>query len=266
MQSPRLPLRALLRELLEETLTIDGRSWTTIKSLPRPGELTERYLAGKRARFLGPVRLYLISSVLLFSTVLSLPTPAAGDINLYIGGELMNGPADPRRTDIRIVSQESALGELIAGGQEANLARLKALPPQEMLERVFGGMRGVLPLTLIAFVPFLALAIKLLYLRQRVLYVDHLVFAAHFQSALFLALALTWLLRWLAGLGILGSLVMYVGVWLAMLWWYLPSGLRRVHRQGRGITAVKTLALTVLYMQLLFYMAGLAVVYVLLRI
>lgn len=86
MQNPRLPLRALLRELLEETLTIDGRSWTTIKSLPRPGELTERYLAGKRARFLGPVRLYLISSVLLFSTVLSLPTPSTGDINLYIGG------------------------------------------------------------------------------------------------------------------------------------------------------------------------------------
>jgi hypothetical protein len=266
VQSHRLPLRALVREFLEEALSLDSRLVATIKTLPRPGLLTTRVLAGKRAQFVGPVRLYFVASVLLFSTVLALQTPSANDINLYIGGELMNGPADPRRTNIRIVSEDSSLGSLIAEQQQAKMAALKALPPQEMLERVFSGMRAVLPLTLIAFVPFLGLAFKLLYLRRRVLYVDHLVFAAHFQSALFLTLAIAWVIQRAAGLGLMASLTLYVGVWLAMLLWYLPAGLKRMHQQGVGITVIKTLALCLLYLQLLFYMGGMSIVYVLLRV
>jgi len=45
---------------------------------------------------------------------------------------------------------------------------------------------------IILFVPVLALALKLLYVRRQVLYVDHLIFGVHSQGALFLALAAVW--------------------------------------------------------------------------
>ncbi len=64
----RGPLFALLHELFSEWLALDGRLFRTLAQLVRPGRLTVRYLAGRRAAHLRPFRLYLLASVLLFSS------------------------------------------------------------------------------------------------------------------------------------------------------------------------------------------------------
>jgi hypothetical protein len=61
------PFFELLRELLVETIDIDGRAARSILTMfTHPGVLTERFLAGHRKLYTPPVRLYLVVSVLFF--------------------------------------------------------------------------------------------------------------------------------------------------------------------------------------------------------
>jgi hypothetical protein len=99
-----------------------------------------------------------------------------------------------------------------------------------------------------------------------VLYVDHLVFGVHFQGALFLALAVTWLLVRTFRLGFLLSIVAYLLVFLFMLTVYLARSLHRVYAQRWSITVAKTLALMLAYFALLQPVVGGAMFLVLWRL
>lgn len=64
------PLSALVGEVLRETLDVDGRAWRTFRTLIRhPGDLTSKYLAGRRRSYTPPLRLYLVISVTFFVLV-----------------------------------------------------------------------------------------------------------------------------------------------------------------------------------------------------
>src|SRR5438477_4304313 len=59
--------KELVHEALEGLTHSDSRLWTTLKCLwLRPGKLTCEFIAGRRAAYLPPFRLYLILSVLFF--------------------------------------------------------------------------------------------------------------------------------------------------------------------------------------------------------
>ncbi|MEO0424688.1 MAG: DUF3667 domain-containing protein [Pseudomonadota bacterium] len=61
------PFPSLAREVVEESLQLDGRVARTLTTLVRrPGELTRQYLAGRRQLYTSPLRLYLVISVLFF--------------------------------------------------------------------------------------------------------------------------------------------------------------------------------------------------------
>lgn len=110
---------------------------------------------------------------------------------------------------------------------------------------------------------FIALGLKLLYIRGKALhtlYLDHLVFALHFQGALFFALAAGWLFNRGIGLELVASALAYALIALAMLVVYLPLALRRFYQQSRRRTAVKTFVLLFLYFQLLSLAVNLSIV------
>lgn len=262
----RSPLASLLRELVEETFSIDGRTVRTLRALVRPGLITRLYLDGKRVRFLSPLRLYLLASVLLFSSVLALAPPDAREVNLSIAGELVTGPHVAGRTDISIVQPENRTTRWLLARFGDKFAELRRRPPQELLDRLFQQLRAVLPAALFLFLPFLALALKLLYARQHVLYVDHLIVGAHFQSALFLALAVAWGVATITGLSFAFALLLYTAVMLGMLSFYLARTLRQVYRQRWRWTLLKTMAVVLAYMSLMQPVIGAAVFLVLWRL
>src|SRR4051794_17447736 len=71
---PNPTLREFLHELAAEFLNWDGKLWTTISTLfRRPGMLTAEYLAGRRVRYVQPLRLYLTASVLYFFVTAVVP-------------------------------------------------------------------------------------------------------------------------------------------------------------------------------------------------
>jgi hypothetical protein len=62
-----LPLRAIAGESIAEVFSLDGRLFRTLRMLFRkPGFLTSEYLAGRRAAWVAPLRLYLLVSVVYF--------------------------------------------------------------------------------------------------------------------------------------------------------------------------------------------------------
>lgn len=265
----RGPLLEVGSELLSEWLSFDSRLLRSLRALARPGKLSELYLAGKRAPYLRPFRLYLLASLVLFSTLLTLEGPDAAGLNIYIGGEQVVSPAtgeDP--LDFQILNDETSIGRWLIGRSSDQIARMRELPRQQVVDTLFDGLRRMLPLTLIFFVPFLALGLKLLYLpirrrsrerATRTLYLDHLVFALHYQSALFFALSAAWLVTEIARIEMPASAIAYAVVTIPMILVYLPMALRRFYRQSWLWTGIKSFAVLYVYSQLMGLAFGLAV-------
>lgn len=71
-------IRAFLHDLLHGALHFEGKMWSTLPMLIRkPGELTRRYVAGERAKFVSPMALFLFSVFLMFAIfqAIGLSTP-----------------------------------------------------------------------------------------------------------------------------------------------------------------------------------------------
>lgn len=62
----RVPIRHLFFEFVESITHFDGKLWATLRAMLVPGKVTDEYLAGKRARFVPPGRLYIFTSVVYF--------------------------------------------------------------------------------------------------------------------------------------------------------------------------------------------------------
>jgi len=103
----RRPIWALAGEVIEGLFSLDGRVLNTVPPLLwRPGHVTSRYLAGERARFVAPFRLYLIASLIFF-------------VMLALFGDFSLNPADRMNT-------EQAQAEFDQAAQELSEARERA--------------------------------------------------------------------------------------------------------------------------------------------
>jgi Protein of unknown function (DUF3667) len=71
---PHPTVRELAGDTWRELSGYDGRIAATFRGLLKPGLLTRRYVEGQRARYLSPVRLYLIVSVVYFLVAAAAPS------------------------------------------------------------------------------------------------------------------------------------------------------------------------------------------------
>lgn len=248
----RAPLTTLLGDFLSEFLSLDGRHLRTARELLRPGRLTVRYLQGKRASYVSPVRVYFVASLLFFLLV-GFPAPDAREQNVYVDGVLIDREEpDPTRGALSLsFGQASWLSRPFEPYLEARKEKLMALPAQELLDRFFASLERTLPTALIFYVPILALALKLVHLRSPFYYVDHLVFSLHYQSLLFLILIAAQLANRL-GLGhLVPGLVTHVVTFLVAGPAVLLLALKRVYRPSWPWALLKTAAVGALYLVLI---------------
>ena len=63
-------VRGFLQDFVQGLFNFEGKIWRTLPMLAwRPGEMTRRYIAGERARFISPVALYLFTVFAMFATL-----------------------------------------------------------------------------------------------------------------------------------------------------------------------------------------------------
>ena len=248
-----------LRHSTEDLTHADSRLWRTLSALLwRPGYLTAEYLAGRRARYLPPVRLYLVLSLAFFlwaaatnhtSTVaLEAPSEVAQQAAVTVAGQDPTRPTDRRcQTDYDGPWQEAMRPLLLAVCRKAatNPSGLSAL------------FLHNLPRAMFLFLPLMAALMMLLYLRPRRYYVQHLLLLVHDHACVFLVLMLGWLC---------GRLLPRGADWLNLLvffylTWYLFRSMRVVYRQGRALTLVKFVVLGFFYLVAGVLMLGLTAAY-----
>jgi hypothetical protein len=238
VQELRRPFSAIVREFLGDFLAFDSRVWRTMFLLfARPGQLTVEYIAGRRARYMPPIRLYVFAGFLYFTVV-------------AIGGA---GPFVPTITAREEGVQVRFGGSSAAGGATTDESRSRGPFADERVERVaqdpeaFGNaVYGTLSYAHFLLLPLFALLLAALY-RKRY-YIEHLVFGVHFHAIALLPAALIALVFDALALdpgGSLGQGVM--AVWAICLAVYLVLALQRVYGGGMLRTLTKTVALGLSY-------------------
>jgi len=70
----KITVASFLREFFEDHLNFDSKLFKTASTLLIPGKLTDEYFKGRHKRFASPLRLFLVSAILLI-TALSLSIP-----------------------------------------------------------------------------------------------------------------------------------------------------------------------------------------------
>lgn len=229
------PLRDLLGEWASSVASFDTRLVRTLWPLVRrPGFLTAEFLAGRRVRYVHPLKLYLAISLVAFLVL------AVSGRPIVVVGSPGEGVVAPVRVTVGDPS--------VSGGEQSEdadndrplfvraLLRVVALyeSDPDAFNRAF---TAHLARAVFVLVPVVALMLRLLYRRSR--YVHHLVAALHLQAFAFAAMIVGLAADTIVGArdGPGGNLaVVAVTVWAFL-------ALRRLHGEGRLRTVAKTAAL-----------------------
>jgi hypothetical protein len=243
-------IAALFHDAWHLATHVDDRLWQTLHLLLlRPGRLTQEYFAEHRARYLPPVRLYLVLSVLFFAFGLAtpektrmLPTVAAPDA----AAPSKAAPEGARSTilDIDDCDDIKIPFTWLQNSMRQSCVRNKG-DNGVSVEHAF---LATIPKMMFLFVPMMALVMLILYWRPRRYYVEHLVFFIHTHAAVFLLLLIQALLGWIALWAAWSS-----GEWVAAVIglysaWYVYRAMRVYYGQGRLLTFTKLCAVGFTYL------------------
>jgi hypothetical protein len=247
----------VVRDLIDEVFFLESRVWQT----------------GRRARYVPPVRLYIVLSVIFF-VVVSLTDTVQIDIVDDSASQEANGAAaeiEEREAIGSSLEEDALIGVIDLDDDEipdscAVSDRFADSIPfgAEIREEILTTCNTILadrgqafqnalaediPLMMIVFLPMLALSMKTLYLLSRRYYVEHLLFFVHYHAFGFLLMTLLTIsdevAESLPSLEIVDTLLFSAGIFYLFV--YLFMAMRRVYGQGRLITAVKYMLLSFCY-------------------
>ena len=235
-------MRDLVGDAWDELSGYDGRFARTFRQLlGRPGALTVEVLEGHRARYVSPVRLYLVASVFYFLL-------AAGTPNI-------NQPPPPRlpgsNVTIDFTNPETSTSQLSAEDR-AEILRAAERAPWWMRSAVHAAVSDpagfrrrfleTLPRMLFALVPVFAAILALFYRRRP--FSQHLIFALHLHAMIFIAQAAREAVNWTGSRVLLTAIEVGVLIYIAA---YALAAFRRVYRERWPWILAKSTGIALLY-------------------
>lgn len=285
----RRSFRHVIVDVLDSFLNWDSKFLATIALLiVKPWRLTNEFLAGKRVRYVHPLRLYLLASIVFFFVVnywaKAIPQAKLSDRDrAEIQAELKNEDLPPEarakieqalKLDSPAPAPASATpaapkppgsppearaktGQALSKKSEP--AFFQSGKPQSPMEKWFEqrakekfGEHGAnakafiitlinnLPGMMLCCVPLFAFVLKVLYIRRKIFYIDHLIYALHIHTFAYVGIML------IVGATIgLNRVAPNMMGWIAIPWVVFAAqiliSIRRVYRQGWFISIFKFL-------------------------
>ena len=230
---PNPTVRELAGDAWQEMSGYDGRIMATLRGLLRPGLLTREYLAGRRAHYLPPLRVYLIVSVLYFVVAASAPQLSEDD-----------GPAGLKINvdDTRQMTEEQRAQMRADLDDAAWFVRpmLKAMleDPEAFRARLF----TVMPRVFFALLPVFAGIVAMFYRRRN--FPTALVFAVHLHAFAFVVYTLAEAVKFTGN----GHLAERVGAVIGIAFGvYALKSFRAVYGGGWPLTIAKATAIGLVY-------------------
>lgn len=262
---------ALVHELFDDVFSFRSRASRTLSALFfRPGFLTCEYIAGRRYRYVPPLRLFLVISLvcIFFIWLLNL----AGDERVIVLGagadateiEESRGASETPRPDVEGVDFRDGRVSVNLPGLSPEDNRQLQARLQLKAERIrddpndfIGDLLEMIPRSMLLLVPLFALLMRVVYPLAGRYYIEHLIHAVHGHAFLFLSILLLVGLEsgasaatrgGLAPLStVLGGVETAVATWMPV---YFLLSLKRVYRQGWGLTLWKWVLLSLSYLVL----------------
>jgi len=303
----------MITHAIADYFHFEHKFFGTIKPLLlKPGKLTVDYVAGKRASFLHPIKLYIFISIVFFITIFSgsekkkheseskaaavtekieKDTLVSDDIEEVkqvlkylpiarvkkdsILREVEKDIKEKGKTTINIDSlpyKKSRFSAFARNGTiEEYEKKQRALPKDQrdnFIENYFTkksiqfnkypdpsqkikeDMIKLVPKMMFVLLPLFALILKLVYIRKRRFYYEHLIYSFHTHSAIFLSFIVSAVLVWLTRFVInIEWLIGTAGFFYIV--WYIYRSLRTFYGSKRWITVLKLFFLIFCYSILL---------------
>ena len=258
----------LVVEALEGVFEPNSKSWKTVIGLLfKPGYLSQEYLRGRRARYIQPIRLYFITSIMFFLTLTAMnffsdsfvEVQQAGEITAnaeglpYTDEELPEFTVDEQGNRQYVESLELPWASAetneryryLLNQQVTKAVELAQEDPRELISV----MLDIAPPIIFCLLPVFALLLKIIYAFKGMYYSEHLILAIHNHCFIFIAFMLMALPDPDFGLGLNDIPQMLIMIWIPS---YLLFSLKRVYQESWGPTIFKFIILAVLYGIVLF--------------
>jgi hypothetical protein len=317
----RRSFRHVVADLLNEFLNWDSKFFTTIALLIlKPWRLTNEFLAGKRVRYVNPLRLYLLASILFFFAVnygakgiridpTKFPEEKRAEVAAAIADKRGEIEAKLRKENLTPEQRQKVQKALdyltkpsatttptteetglptpapsaspTAGSHQQSYGPVADRPfvvfdnaksttpferwiegraKEKMGEH--GTKMGLfistlfsnLPYMMLCCIPLFALVLKLLYIRGRIFYIDHLIYALHIHSFFYAGI----MLIVLATIGVTRFGPGAIAGWLIALLWIafvtqIFLSIRYVYRQGWFFSIFKFIFGGFVYLMVLLF-------------
>lgn len=258
-------LMEFTHEFVSHYIAVEGTLWKSLWGLlARPGFLTMEYLAGRKQRYVLPLRLLLTLGLLFFLALKFMPssTHTLGLDREADDEAFVQVPSDPAEAAQAASAASAVAGKVAKAAKKIGEHRenfnivapgLAEKLPEGMRDRakraedhwradpkgsaraMGATMMGLAPYAVLCSLPFFAGLLKLLFWRQP--YGAHFVFAMHLHAAWYAMLLLAVLLPW-------GAVSFGMWVWSNI---YPVLALKRVHAASWWTTLLRAGLLAVLH-------------------
>src|SRR5437763_2125151 len=306
----RRSFRHVIVDILDSFLNWDSKFFATIGWLiVRPWHLTNQFLAGRRVRYVHPLRVYLLASILFFfvvnywaKSIHADPSKLSAEDRADIGAELNDPDIPPaakagirRALDAKggtqpeaqtspspqtaVTPQPSIIGSpppsVTSPSPSGDFGPLVQFdkPPSDPFEKwleqrakekmgehgskmalFIATLFSNLPYMMLCCIPLFALVLKVLYVRKRVFYVDHLIYALHIHTFFYAGV----MLIVLATIGLNRVAPGAIAGWLIALLWIvfvtqIFLSIRFVYRQSWFFSIFKFLFGGFVYLMVLVF-------------
>jgi hypothetical protein len=259
----KVPLKHYAVELLEAVFHFDTKIFVTLRDLIfKPGEITNNYNQNKRARYVPPLRIYIFISFIFFVLLSMSNNRVSKKLNVFpedddsIKFDLKTNFEDDKDTsghyllkEIRKTNgeDEHLIDQYFKARKKEvswynrnvyrNMVKRKAgiFSPEEFTHKLSKNISWLM----FFLMPVFALYLRLLYLRRKQYYSEHLIFSVHFHSVVFILFTF-WVLQ--------GMLKLNLGIYFFLLILaYLILFIKKVYTQSWTRTVVKSVVLVIIY-------------------
>jgi len=257
-------LKLLFHDFIDDVFTFDSRFFRSfVPLLIKPGALTLEYTRGRRIRYIPPLRLYLLVS-LLFFFVVSVQVRSQMSESQWFQDTRIEATPDSAMVatvleeihDLGLAHEDSARLDLVLAGLAARADEDQDDDDGAWLQvgsfsgesrnvdsvAFVTGLLKLVPKAMFLLLPVFAALLALIYRRSRRRFIEHLVFSLHYHAFLFLLFTIAILVD----VDVL-HLIVFFGMQV-----YLYVALRRIYMQGWRKTGLKFFLLTGAYNTVLF--------------
>lgn len=272
----RISVSDILRDFFGDYFTFDSKFFRSlIPLLLKPGFLTREYVTGRRVSYIFPLRLYIFTTFIFFfvmavNTKFDTSQPEepkqiqqsfnADSLDIILDSYGAQLPADVRAKITRNMQVADSLKQVTGYSDKKSIFKVSDV---DSTDGAFAryvkrkaeyfkaqGDRGAtmfwkevinqIPKLLFLMMPIFAFILKLLYVRRKIYYVEHLIFALHIHTFIFLFLIIPVLIpKW------------YIVVTtIAGILTYLLLSIRNFYRQSFIKSFVKFNLLLIMYLPL----------------